>query len=512
MPLPNSVLRRYTAPTCTLQIITRSSPLSRWGGQAVTTLLQFELRFDDPRLPEERRVNIQGRSDQLEALHEAVTTYVQDLLKQSPDRFDTVVSAQAPPSSDAAETPAGTPAPQALDLSEEIASKDGTATPTREIYLQTGRGLSHDLFLGSLATEETGSVIHLSVLQLFDLATALDEYATDVLPLPTFSRPRFAPALPIDWASIAAVLLVAVGLTAVAQLVNRPDSQQQTAQRSRNLGSSSNDQEPIALQPSPLGPLSSPGTLPSPPPVGSVVPSPSPTLPSVTVPQTIPDLKGAPFIPSAPGATAPQTPPFISSAIQESAPRTNLVNPTPAITPPPPILINPVPIPDNSVSILQEATASRTSGAPTPSSPIAPPSAAIPSPSPGLTPFNSKNTAWNTVPQVSEVREYFNKRWEPPASLNQPLEYSLLLAVDGTIEQIMPLGQAARNYVDRTGMPLIGESFVSPNNSGQTPRVRVVLKPDGKVQTFLESEDKESSEKTGNTTDANLGANRYNQP
>jgi hypothetical protein len=35
-------------------------------------------------------------------------------------------------------------------------------------------------------------------------------------------------------------------------------------------------------------------------------------------------------------------------------------------------------------------------------------------------------------------------------------------------------------------MPLVGEPFVTPSQTGQSPRVRVVLSPDGQVRTFLE--------------------------
>jgi len=83
MPLSNSILRRYTPPTCTLEIVSRSSPLSRWMGRSVLKQLRFDLRFDDPRLPEEQRVNIYGDRDQLETLSEVVTAYVQDLLNSS---------------------------------------------------------------------------------------------------------------------------------------------------------------------------------------------------------------------------------------------------------------------------------------------------------------------------------------------------------------------------------------------------------------------------------------------
>lgn len=559
MPLSNSVLRRYTPPTCTLQIVARSSPVSRWvKRRSVPTLLQFELRFDDPRLPEEQQVNIHGDRNQLEALHEAVTTYVQDLLNQSPDRFNAVFSGQATPSPDAAVSSS----PQALDLSSNDSQalspeprplessnasahlypsavpKEAIATPTREIFFQPGRGLSHDLFLGPLATQETGPVIQLSVLQLFDLANALDEYAADVV-VPSVSRPRLVP-VPPAWASITALVLLAAGLmTAVVQVLNRSDSQQQIANRSAQ-GSSSNDQRQNALQPSvvpgvPTPPLSSPETLPSPPPVGNLVPSPSSSLPSGTVPGTTPAL------PNAPSANTPQTLPVIPATPRANAPQTPPVIPIPPGKPAPPIFTNPGSSPDWSLSIPGEATAPKTSGRRSPT-PIPSPSAAIPSPSPQITPANPdleaalseanraadpsestdkptagsrdsatvrerlrgtptqtrssstpttpdkpKVTAFDTIPQVAQVREYFQQQWEPPSGLTQTLEYSLVLDVDGTIQQIEPLGQAARNYVDRTGMPLIGERFVSPNKNGQTPRIRVVLNPDGKVQTFLES-------------------------
>ncbi|GAB1538783.1 hypothetical protein NUACC21_14470 [Scytonema sp. NUACC21] len=90
--------------------------------------------------------------------------------------------------------------------------------------------------------------------------------------------------------------------------------------------------------------------------------------------------------------------------------------------------------------------------------------------------------------QIAEARDFLKERWEPPTGLKQAIEYSLLVGVDGSIERIMPLGKAARDYVDRTGMPLIGEPFVSPNKSGQSVRIRAVFSPDGKVQTFPETE------------------------
>ncbi|MEM7727604.1 MAG: DUF4335 domain-containing protein, partial [Cyanobacteria bacterium P01_A01_bin.45] len=80
MPLSNTVLRRYTPPTCTLEVWAENSPLSRWTKKSVLKQLSFELRFDDPRLGEAQKMKIQGDHNQLEALCTTVSNYVQELL------------------------------------------------------------------------------------------------------------------------------------------------------------------------------------------------------------------------------------------------------------------------------------------------------------------------------------------------------------------------------------------------------------------------------------------------
>jgi hypothetical protein len=102
---------------------------------------------------------------------------------------------------------------------------------------------------------------------------------------------------------------------------------------------------------------------------------------------------------------------------------------------------------------------------------------------------NSNNVARgsiDTIPQVAETKNYLQQRWKPPQGLTQPLEYTLLIGGDGAIERIIPRTQAAKNYIDRTGMPIVGEKFVSPIEGGGNPQIRVVLNPDGKVATFVE--------------------------
>ncbi|MBE9042228.1 hypothetical protein IQ235_15725, partial [Oscillatoriales cyanobacterium LEGE 11467] len=99
------------------------------------------------------------------------------------------------------------------------------------------------------------------------------------------------------------------------------------------------------------------------------------------------------------------------------------------------------------------------------------------------------STAFDVVPQIAELRGYFQSRWEPLPGLTRDLEYTLILNEDGSLQRAIPLGHAADNYLDRTGVPLEGESMVSSFESGQNPQMRVVLEADGGVKTFLESLD-----------------------
>ncbi|MBW3586465.1 MAG: hypothetical protein KY448_11670, partial [Cyanobacteria bacterium 0813] len=95
-------------------------------------------------------------------------------------------------------------------------------------------------------------------------------------------------------------------------------------------------------------------------------------------------------------------------------------------------------------------------------------------------------TLFDTIPQVSEARTYFEERWKPPEGMEHTLEYSVLIDENGSIQSIMPMGKAAADYIEQTNMPLVGEPFVSAVSNGKIPKIRVVLRPNGRVQTFLE--------------------------
>lgn len=534
MPLSNSVIRRYTPPTCTLEVFAQSSPLSRWMGKTVLKHLSFELHFDDPRLPEENRVPIRGDRDQLEALCDAVTSYIQQFLQQSPESFSGSFSGTQQ-SSTALDEPE-------LKSSTKTLNSFSTRLPGANIYLEQSSYLTHNLFLGSLANHSSGPVIQLSLLQLFDLASALDEYSTDVMALPTLNSTSSTSVRFPTWAPVAAVLVLGVGFLPVTwQYANNiREKQQQTAKtadpaavktalepssslnfptpqpglttQSDNLLGST---PPLSTSTLPQAPLTAPSSsFSTPPPLfpnnaltiaqgkTSTLPTNRAIAPSSKIPgqeiAILPNLGQNPTGLNPQAGTLPQRrnlPPRLSSTTGSFSSNISPV--------PPPSLET---IPNNNrgntpaqPSTLDSQQLQEKINSLQPPSPGDKPSSELPSSGAAANnPFidqlgdarkapTSTEVATGTLfdtPQVAEAREYLTKRWQPPTGLGQTLEYSLIVSVDGTIERIFPLNKAARQFVDSAGMPEVGKPFVSANKRGQNVRIRVVLSPDGKVQTF----------------------------
>lgn len=525
------VLRRYTPPTCTLEITAKTSPLSFWAGQSVLKSLRFELRLDDPRLPEEQHVKLRGGRAQLDALCEVVNAYVQDFLSNQSLAGDTKPEAEM---RSAAPIPSSPPVVEPLVLDESynpyaIASKrPGSETPPLEQSpdlsspprLEPRGLLAHDLFLGELADATSGAVVHLSVLQLFDLATALEEYASDVMALPNLNRDR-SRSNPPAWLSAAAAVVVVVGVTAgVVKLLNRSPSTEQasiqsTSPISANAGSRNATGQPLASRVSP-GPTMSIQSASTPSPTASGTPkpqippaptgtiSPSPALPIATASPTL-SAKPSPvapptplFPPPAPTPAPPQQAIVIPGSVApmppRPEPRTSLPQPTPIVlrtappSPPPLKAIPPnPPLPEGTTTALGNLPPHVSGPTELPTLEDSQPTLPAPNSSKQAAATPTNRTLFDSIPQVAEARSYFQQHWQPPEELKETLEYSLQLDAKGSIQRIIPLGQAAGDYIDRTNMPLIGEPFVSAVAEGKNPRIRVVLRPNGKVQTFLEA-------------------------
>ncbi|MBD2168709.1 DUF4335 domain-containing protein [Calothrix membranacea FACHB-236] len=552
MPLSNSVIRRYTPPTCTLEVLAQSSPLSRWTGKTVLKQLSFELRFDDPRLPEESRLPIRGDRDQLEALCDAVSIYIQQFLQQSPETFSLSFPSPQDSSKVASDAQIQDFQQTAQPVSTQKLRSFPSSFPTTTIYLEPSSSLTHKLFLGSLASQASGPVIELSLLQLFDLGTALDEYSADIMALPTLENTGSSVARFPVWAPVAAVLVLGVGLLPVTwQYVNniKPNQQQTAKKTNTNSGT-------IALQPSPqVNPeagLAAPDSFPPLPNIGSTTPIPTSSLPAdpllipnsglANKPQTLPNSnfpsaptsatsslpKGIPSpasglgIPQKTNPTFPTNsqfgvPPTISDpqiALQpnltqnkpgsvsssdlglpkrrELPPSLSTDRSSRSVTPNLPITAAPLPVIPNETTSARKLEGEYNPTSTTTSRPSNENALVDRLRESRKTPTTTNPQATDSTlfdtPQIAEARQYLQKRWQPPSGLRQTLEYSVMVGVDGTVERIFPLNKAARDYVDSAGMPNIGTPFVSANRYGRNVRLRAVLSPDGKVQIFPETE------------------------
>ncbi|MCU0566218.1 MAG: DUF4335 domain-containing protein [Oculatellaceae cyanobacterium Prado106] len=499
--MSTSVLRRYTPPTCTLEIAAIGSALSRWTDRAVLKNLRFQLSFDDPKLPPDQQVTIRGDRNQLEALWEVVSTYIQNILiepaPQSLSLGSATVDHPVDPVMDQAVDQA---MDQAMDQSMDHQSQSSVSTLDQAPHLLTAhpsgvslqpRGfLSHELALGTLATEESGSVIQLSALQLFDLANALDDYYAEVMTLPSLGRARWSKA-PVGWMQAAAAAVLVVGVSVpVARFVmdvSSPNLQTATAPTTREIDINSARRPMPPSLPIPTSPGATPPPLvltpltpPAAPPVGVTEPPavtapvlpPQPTIPDSVQPEpkTTIEIPAETEMPSIP---APAAAPSVTAS---APPRLE------GITEPGAIASSNSPA---SASTLEQElgaaglSADSAAGMASSSAARSAPMAASPSAA-------AENSTSGSLSQVAEVKDYFQQRWSPPAELTETLEYRLLLNADGSLQRIVPLGESSANFLDRTNMPLMGEPFVSPTSDGTTPQIRLVLGSDGKVQTFLE--------------------------
>lgn len=354
--------------------------------------------------------------------------------------------------------------------------------------------------------------------------------------LPTLNRQASIHRWPA-WTSVAAVLALGVGLLPVTwQYVNQTKPKQQIATKPAP------ESEKVAIQPSTLQnfPTPQPGLTPADnlqplPGLGVTPPLPTSKLPAP--PLTAPSTSFSTASQTSPTSTLPTTSLPPSSSLSTKLPGTNSTLPqnSPFVTPTRvrggQIAIQPNLKPNStgSVSPGEVALPKKRALPPRLSTPsnITPPLATVPNPilarpqaNAGLVegqlnpasntssiateniPLASKlrnaskstppaeiatNSTLFDTPLVTEAREYFQKRWQPPTGLTQTLEYSLIVAIDGTIERILPLNKAARDYVDTAGIPNIGKPFVSPSRSGKNLRIRAVLSPDGKVQVLPEN-------------------------
>ncbi|MGB3508598.1 MAG: DUF4335 domain-containing protein [Microcoleaceae cyanobacterium] len=533
--------RSYTPPTCTLKVTAKGFALLAWMG--LPRRQRFHLSFDDPRVSEAEHITIRGERAQLDTLHKVITTYIQEFLNNSADvplypestgvendgnatlqYSHTKIQDNTFPVTDAQVSIPDSPLP--IENLEN-----------QKIYLQPRGLLNHDLFLGELANKESGSFITLSMLQIFDLAIALDECAADLQTLPQFQSDGEGKTIP-EWLGSAILIMITAGMTAGAiKLYDRYAVNKKPQDETIASDPAINNNQPTSPQISPTAtPLPTPTTSPPP-----TLPSPPPNLPTPTT-SPLPIVKPSPIqtppplfpqpnsAPIPPANLPPPLTDFSGTPQNQGGAATLVIPPAPSLTPPPlppPAIPNYGGIPAQPRPLVQPPPNLQIP--PPPSLPQLPPQI----PRRGVRPFvdvaripvnvpekielppledvqptvmeqekdataaldpnlpakgsKSKYPLFDKIPQVVEVREYFQTTWKPPKDLDKNLQYSLLLNGDGSVQKVIPISRASVDFYSTTNMPIEEEMFVSNIEGGKTAKIRVILNSDGEVMTFLES-------------------------
>jgi Domain of unknown function (DUF4335) len=483
--LARPISRIYTPPTCTLEVTAQPSALSRWTGTPVIKSLQFLLSFEGLSQSDREPIEIRGDQTQLTNLSNVVTDYIQTVLASRASdlsirpRPSDHLTAALNESAVSIESPS----PAAPDLPSSSSSSNSS------IQLRPRSLLTHELTLGSLANERSGSSLVLKVSQLYDLATALDDSAIDLQHLPALSvaSPSWRNALPL--VSSAAVILLTVGLgTAAWRLFqpglvaeNKPQNSPDASTALAPPASPSSNEALPSLRPRPSAPL---------------------TLPSIK----LPSRSNSPLASSGSGNSADSTsknggPSDGSSSLDQSSAKSSASsgastarNNTPSAQKPGVIAIAPAPAPASAPKSAAETNSASNSqlstsqfdnrGALTESRPMAKSSA---SEAAAKTRQQvGQSSLFDTIAQVAEVRDYVASRWQPASPPPRTLEYRLTLNANGSLAQVNPLGASAQQYLGQLPLPAPQSPFVSAVGSGGQATVRLVVHPDGTVQTFLD--------------------------
>ena len=461
-----STLHRFTPPTCTLEIKGKKSPLSRWTNQDILKNFQFQLSFDDPRIPTSKQVKVKGDCQDLERLQIAVNSYIQEFLYAS---FKSTSESN-------------------------INSQPNHKSDYNQPYLQSQGLVNHELFFGNLTHDSTSYKIQLSTVQLFDLVTALEAYNTQIAALPELKQAQSQKVIPL-WGGIAAATVAAVGITTIAIRSQAPHNVA-SSPKSESLGDIPQLNEVIppqiperAKKPTPkpkiTEPLSSTKRLPPPPAVDTPKPKPDIPDPADYPLSEVARQSGLNNPAKKKNAANQQTKSIIAIPAETKEEQDEIAKDTTLsdlgksdTTPQLQTEINPQVDPeiasnDNSQQTLEDRS---TSGRSKPEE-LAQSHQNLPT---AANYFRSQSA------QLKEVKAYFKDRWQPPAELKQSLEYRLYLNPDGSIKRVVPLGKASKLYLTKTTIPVRGEAFISPISESEKSTIRLLLSPDGRVQAFTE--------------------------
>ena len=437
----SSILRQYSAPTCKLEISANPSVLSHWARKLALKNQRFILKFEDPRVSEDQWTILRGDRLKLEALTEAVATYVQGFLSQS----------------------------QNLERSENSKDLTGILLPefsNQTISLQSNGLLSHTLYLGPIVSDRSESTLTLSSTQLADLASVLDEHSSETLAVPTLNRNRAWIRSPMAWGKIAALSLLSVGVTATVLRQFDPKPAPSL------IASQATDQR-----------LTPP-----------LIPQPTPTIPILIQPNILPGIQPPPI------AIAPNSPPTTNSVpVNKNTPPSSTPSPS-TDNPKENKLIIPIAPQLEATNPIGKQSLKNESGTSTianPQSlmrkgqPSAPNLATAPiamNPSSRSSSDANINAGSEPAPpllrdltnQIEVIQSKVPTKWTPPDKLSTDITYVMNVSAAGTVISVAPEGEDLP--AAQAVMPKSGETIAPalPPNS-QPYGVRIFFFANGEV-------------------------------
>lgn len=484
--------RRYTPPTCTLEIYHPHSLWGTFGPKPFPQHFSFQLHFDDPRLPQDDRSSIVGDRNLLERFRQKVDEYINNYLK-----IDNIIE-------------------------ECLACELPSENQEDFISITRDSAYRHRLFYHSLFPKEEIIEVVLTNTQLLDFLNALSSYHLD----------SSKPTTIVD-ESISSNLGLSIFLTALVCLVGGGIWWRYEKQMASNTNEEQFIQEDIKPNIEGVVPPSSldPNTLP--PIIAPEVPenlkNRNPLLPPsrVTPPPQVNEPNGANNgivnnnngnqqaeviispPPLAPSISNLPPPPMM----MENSNTSNIIGIKPSLSPvnpsfqsnQTPVISTPqYPSRLSSLPVLQSSNSEKIQN-PLPTSSKNTPNVI----QPGINTLNSVSPSVienmpNFSQQISkldsslndqksgsvvsnDVKKYFQNKWQPPENLKQSIEYRLNFSQNGSLSKITPIGQVAIIFLDRTQMPLLGEKIASSFTDTDQVTVRLILSPNGNVQTFNES-------------------------
>jgi Domain of unknown function (DUF4335) len=102
---------------------------------------------------------------------------------------------------------------------------------------------------------------------------------------------------------------------------------------------------------------------------------------------------------------------------------------------------------------------------------------------------NGPEETTTDIPALKEAKRYFKSKWKASSSESEPLQYVVQInGKSGTVKSVSPQGEAATTYLQQSKVVKPGQKLVAPVAGGTNQKIRVVLQPDGNVDTFVEPE------------------------